>query len=112
MKLTNRQRHWSAQAPRSVVFEEFLVWSELGALMDFTLARERDFAASRVVAGSDPPYRDHRRSRVLLDAGPFYGLLSQRIEFYFCRVLEALDQPLFDISRVEMQVTASNDGDY
>ena len=28
---------------------------------------------SQVVARSDPAYQDHRRSRVLLDAGPFHG---------------------------------------
>jgi Rps23 Pro-64 3,4-dihydroxylase Tpa1-like proline 4-hydroxylase len=95
-----------------VVLEELLVWEELSALMDYAQAREGDFRSSGVVAGSDPAYRDHRRSRVLLDAGPFHGLISERIRFYFDRIVRALGLPHLEVSRVESQITASGDGDY
>jgi Rps23 Pro-64 3,4-dihydroxylase Tpa1-like proline 4-hydroxylase len=95
-----------------VVLEELLVWEELSALMAYARAREGDFRPSGVVAGSDPAYREHRRSRVLLDAGPFHGIVSDRIRFYFDRIVRALGLARFEVSRVESQITASGDGDY
>jgi SM-20-related protein len=97
---------------RAVIFEEFLIWEELSALMEYTIVREHDFRTSRVVAHSDPAYQDHRRSRVLLDAGPFHEVIAERIKFYFTRIVEGLECSHFDVARVESQITASNDGDY
>jgi SM-20-related protein len=96
---------------RSVVFEEFLVLEELVALMNYARAREPDFKASQVY---DPGHEreSYRRSRVLLDAGRFQHLFRERITFYLPRILRALSHPIFDPSRVESQITASNDGDY
>jgi Rps23 Pro-64 3,4-dihydroxylase Tpa1-like proline 4-hydroxylase len=103
------QQHREA---RWVVLEEFLVWEELAALMDHALTRELDFTASGVVAGADPAHRDHRRSRVLLDAGPLRGVICRRIERYLPWVVEALGRARFDVTGIEAQITASNDGDY
>ena len=95
-----------------VVLEEFLVWQELATLIDYVRIRELDFTTSQVIASSDPAYRDHRRSRVLLDAGPLRGVISRRIERYLPWVVAALGHARFDVTRIETQVTASNDGDY
>lgn len=64
------------------------------------------------MAGADPAYRDYRRSRVLLDTGPFHALFAARIAFYFRRILAALGHAPFAMTRVESQITESNDGDY
>ena len=101
----------STRIARSVIFDEFLVWDELTALMEYSRQHEQDFRQSQVYnpgGGSE----SYRRSRVLLDAGRFHRLMSERIIFYLPRVLRALNHPFFDVSRVESQITASNDGDY
>ena len=96
----------------SVVFEEFLVWEELSRLIDYSLTREDDFRISQVVAGSDPAYRDHRRSRILLDTGQHHEVICERIAFYLPQIVRALAMPMFTPSRVESQITTSNHGDY
>ena len=96
---------------RCVEFEEFLVLEELNALMQYTLSRESGFRASGV---HDPEstQQAHRRSLVSMETGPVHELVSKRIQFYFRFVLSGLNHPYFEISRVESQLTASNDGDY
>lgn len=96
---------------RSVVYDEFLAFQELTDLVDYTRERQADFKASQV---HDPDHaRDsYRRSRVLMDTGRFHELFAQRIAFYLPRILRALQHPLFEMTRVEAQITASNDGDY
>lgn len=100
------------RSDRYVILEELLVRQELDALMRYALEREPDFRASGVVAGDDPAYRDHRRSSVLLDTGPFHRLMGERIAFYLPHVLRALGVSPFTLSHVESQITASGDGDY
>jgi SM-20-related protein len=100
------------QEARWVVLEEFLVWEELARLVDYVRAYELDFTTSQVVGDSDPAYQEHRRSHVLLDPGPLRDVISRRIERYLPWVVAALGHPTFDITQIETQVTASNDGDY
>ena len=101
--------------PRSVIFDEFLVWPECHALMQFANRNEARFRASQVVSvaarsdGSDPAYR---RSRVSLALGPFGELIAARIRSYFPQILRALRLDPFEIRRIEAQLTASNDGDF
>jgi SM-20-related protein len=97
---------------RSLLLQGFLAKQELSGLMDYARLRARDFHASQVVANAEPAYQRHRRSRVLLDAGTFHEILEKRIKLCFYRILQALNHPFFHISRVESQITASNDGDY
>ena len=101
----------SLRQARAVVWEEFLVIEELEALFDYAVRHEREFAASQVFnpEGNRPAYR---RSRVSLNTGWFHDMIAQRMAFYFPRILRALDRPYFDVTRVESQLTASNDGDY
>jgi SM-20-related protein len=101
----------STKVARSVIFDEFLVLEELAALREFSQEREPDFRTSQVF---DPGHESdsYRRSRVLLNTGRFHRLMCERITFYLPRILRALNHPFFDVSRVESQITASNDGDY
>jgi Rps23 Pro-64 3,4-dihydroxylase Tpa1-like proline 4-hydroxylase len=96
----------------SVVLDEFLVWQELSAVMAHAAAHELAFHASHVVAGTDPAYREHRRSRVLVDVGPFHAVIADRLRFHLAHITDALGVPRFEPSRIEAQLTASGDGDY
>ncbi|MFZ0732566.1 MAG: 2OG-Fe(II) oxygenase [Candidatus Sulfotelmatobacter sp.] len=100
---------------RCVVLDEFLAPQELAELTRFTLEREADFEASEVVSpvaeGGVVNY-DHRRSRVLMDLGQHEELILNRIKAVLPDVMAKLGMEEFDISSVEAQITASNDGDF
>src|SRR5579872_947789 len=100
---------------RCVILEEFLAPQELEELTRFTLEREVDFQASEVVSpvaeGGIVNY-DHRRSRVLMDLGQHEQIILNRIKTVLPDVLAKLGMEEFDISSVEAQITASNDGDF
>ena len=101
----------SIRRARSVIYEEFLSLVELNGLMNYVYARRQDFKASEVF---DPDHKDdsYRRSKVLMDAGPFHKLFQERLMYYLPRILRALDHPVFEVKRIEAQITDSNDGDY
>jgi Rps23 Pro-64 3,4-dihydroxylase Tpa1-like proline 4-hydroxylase len=98
-----------------VVLDEFLAPQELDALTQYVLARETEFQLSEVVSpgvsGGGIDY-EYRRSRVLLDLGPHQDVIVNRIQGSLPRFLERLGHDRFPISRWEVQITASNDGDY
>jgi SM-20-related protein len=98
-----------------VVFEEFLVPAELEALMSYTLEHEADFQVSEVlspgVTGGTVNH-EHRRSRVLTDAGAQVNPLLDRVKACLPRVLPKLGLGSFPIAHQEAQITASNQGDF
>jgi SM-20-related protein len=100
---------------RSVVLDEFLAPQELEELMRFTIQHEADFSASEVVSpsadGGIVNY-EHRRSRVLMELSHHQDLILTRIKAVLPQVLNELDMEEFSIADVEVQVTASNDGDF
>jgi Rps23 Pro-64 3,4-dihydroxylase Tpa1-like proline 4-hydroxylase len=95
-----------------VVLDEFLAPQELKELLGFTLAHEADFRASEVIspAGGVIDYQ-HRRSHVLDEVGSYNELILQRIKAVLPSVLRRLNLAECPISRTEVQLTASNDGD-
>lgn len=100
---------------RCVVLDEFLAPQELEELIRYTLQREREFRNSEVIA----PVREigvtdysHRRSRVLTELGTQEGMILARIRHVLPLVLEQLEMEEFPITRTEVQITASNDGDF
>lgn len=101
---------------RYSVLEEFLVWHEIQSFFEFVQSHESEFCRSQVVPsgthGPDVVDMSHRRSRVLFDAGPYHDLMAQRIVYYFSHIQRALDLPPFGIRQIEVQITASNDGDF
>jgi hypothetical protein len=102
-------------AARSVALDEFLAPSEVEELMRFALDHEAEFQASEVISPTSERgivNYDHRRSRVLMNLGRYEELMLARIKAVLPDVLEKLGMPEFNISSVEMQVTASNDGDF
>ena len=100
---------------RCVVLDEFLAPQELEQLTRFTLQHEADFIASEVISpsadGGIVNY-DHRRSRVLMDLHQYQDLMLERIKAVLPQVLNQLGMEEFPIADVEVQVTASNDGDF
>lgn len=98
-----------------VVLEEFLMPAELDVLTRDTLEREMEFQVSEVVSpgvrGGLVDY-EHRRSRVLSNLGRPGESLVERVRACLPRILPRLHRQPFPISRVEAQITASNDGDF
>jgi len=99
----------------SVVFDEFLAPQEMQELIRFTLEREAQFTASEVISPSgEPGVTDfnHRRSLVLLDLGRHGEVILNRIHSVLPTVLQQLAMEEFPVTRTEVQITASNDGDF
>jgi SM-20-related protein len=98
-----------------VVLDEFLVPEELSELTQYARSREANFVMSEVIApgeeGSITDY-EHRRSRVLMDLGEHQAVIVNRIRAFLPSVLQKLGREMLDVSRVEAQMTASNDGDF
>jgi Rps23 Pro-64 3,4-dihydroxylase Tpa1-like proline 4-hydroxylase len=95
--------------------DEFLTSLELDELIQYTLQHEADFRGSEVISPSgDPGVTDysHRRSRVLMDMGQHEEVILERIRGVLPRVLEQLGVEEFPVTRTEVQITASNDGDF
>ena len=98
-----------------VILQEFLAPAELNALLQYALAAESDFQISEVISpGADGGAVDHeyRRSRVLMNLGSHEDVVVNRIRACWPRVLARLGRAEFAASRVEAQITASNDGDF
>ncbi len=98
-----------------VVLDEFLAPQELDELVNYTLQHEADFQSSAVVSpNGDPGVIDcnHRRSHVLMDLGKHEPVILERIRGVLPRVLDQLGVEEFPVTRVEAQITASNDGDF
>ena len=98
-----------------VVLDEFLAPQEIQELIRYTLEHESQFTASEVISPSgDPGVADynHRRSRVLMEPGPWEEIILVRIRLVLPRVLQQLGMEEFPVARTEVQITASNDGDF
>ncbi|HWO38629.1 MAG TPA: 2OG-Fe(II) oxygenase [Candidatus Acidoferrum sp.] len=98
-----------------VVLDEFLAPQEMQELIRYVLGREDQFVASEVISPSGEPGvtdYNHRRSRVLMDLGPHEEVILDRIRWVLPRVLQQLGMEEFHLTRTEVQITASNDGDF
>jgi SM-20-related protein len=97
-----------------VVFEEFLAPVELGWLHSYAAARQGDFVPSQVTGGDQDGITDsrYRRSRVLYDIDGFHDLLGRRIMHTLPLLNFRLGIPPFQVSSIEMQLTASGDGEF
>jgi len=98
-----------------VILDEFLAPQELESLTRFALEHELEFSASEVVAPTSEQGvidYEHRRSRVLTALEGYEELLVGRIKMVLPQVLQKLGMEEFDITGVETQITASNDGDF
>lgn len=97
-----------------ILLDEFLVAEEWQNLLSFTWERRSDFRATRVVgaAGTDQVDPSYRRSRVLFELDHFREIFARRIFTYLPHVLASLDYPAFPVSDFEIQLTATNNGEF
>ena len=98
-----------------LVLDEFLAPQELERLLRYVEARELDFVLSEVVspgASAGAVDFEHRKSRVLYDAGEHQAVITGRILSYLPRILSEVGLDPFPIAQIEAQITASNDGDF
>jgi Rps23 Pro-64 3,4-dihydroxylase Tpa1-like proline 4-hydroxylase len=105
----------SSTQAQSIVLDEFLTPQELDELIQYTLRREADFRDSEVVSRNGEPGAtdyNHRRSRVLMNLGEHEDVILERIQGVLPGVLDRLGMEEFPVSRAEVQITASNDGDF
>jgi Rps23 Pro-64 3,4-dihydroxylase Tpa1-like proline 4-hydroxylase len=95
------------------VLDEFLARSELDALVAWVVSREQEFGNSRVLGEGDGRIDpDSRRSKVLYAPGPLRLVVEQRLMSVLDYVRASTGVTAFPVQHIEMQVTASNDGDY
>ena len=97
-----------------LIFEEFLVREELVQLLQFTLEREATFARTTVRYGDGKSVIDesYRRSRATFDLGTHYDVFAARLSAFLPYILDRLHVAPFDVTRIESQISASNDGDF
>jgi Rps23 Pro-64 3,4-dihydroxylase Tpa1-like proline 4-hydroxylase len=97
------------------VKKDFLTKKELRELTRFVLSHEAEFIESTVVpdgvpeGANDPSYR---KSRVLYELGDYGTLIHNRLLAVLPEVLGALKREAFPLSHIDIQLTASNDGDF
>jgi len=104
---------WKQQTPL-VVLDEFLVTQDWAGLLRFALRRRDQFTDSGILdaSGRDRNDAGYRRSFVLYDLGSRHGMFADRIMAYLPHVLARLRLPSFPVSRFEIQLTATNDGQF
>jgi Rps23 Pro-64 3,4-dihydroxylase Tpa1-like proline 4-hydroxylase len=102
-----------SQAP-TLILDEFLVADELNGLMDYTLGRQRDFAATQLVNAQGGHHVDttYRRSRVLFDLGWYRDVFVNRISTFLPVVFQRLGYEWFPVRNIEVQLTATSNGEF
>jgi len=97
-------------SPRFVRIDGFLTPDENKQLLDYALASETDFESSTVSTGIE----DYRKSRVLfsITESKWSEIFMARLKLHVPHIAAALVPPDFRLGKTEIQLTASNDGDY
>lgn len=107
--------HGLREPARFSRFEEFLAPDEWRALLRFGIDREPQFQISHVISPDKNERRlnlNYRRSRVLYQLEHFENLMTDRLRHYLPRIVASLGMAPFSCSHVELQLTASNDGEF
>jgi Rps23 Pro-64 3,4-dihydroxylase Tpa1-like proline 4-hydroxylase len=104
-----------------ISYENFLSADEHKELLDFVLSQQQSFDNSTVQfqtremteKPATPVVNENiRRSKTLNDLGRFEAVFNEKIKQNIVEVLKKLTHDQFEIERIEIQATASNDGDY
>ena len=97
------------------VKRDFLTKPELHALTKYVMEHEPDFAPSTVIPHEGPESTadlSYRKSLVLYNLGEYTSLIQDRLLALLPDVLAAFKRAAFPISQFDIQLTASNDGDF
>ena len=84
-------------------------------LLDFVVAQEQNFKPATIIArGADTPSVNTklRKGKTLDQLGDFESMIVERVKAQLEPVLSKLNHKAFPVGRIEVQATASNDGDY
>jgi len=101
--------------PAVFVKTNFLNAKELRGLTKYVLTHEPDFTPSTVIPDNTPDAAadlSYRKSSVLYEVGDYAELIRQRLIALLPEVLTAFKREPFSFSHIDVQVTASNDGDF
>jgi Rps23 Pro-64 3,4-dihydroxylase Tpa1-like proline 4-hydroxylase len=99
----------------ALVVEEFLPPQYVEAVMTWVIEQRHEFTASKVLSGSGPQDAEDpafRRSKVMFEPVPLRQLFERRLLTVVDGARAALRHPKLPITGIELQVTASNDGDF
>jgi Rps23 Pro-64 3,4-dihydroxylase Tpa1-like proline 4-hydroxylase len=101
-------------APLAVGYEGFLGGDVQTQLLQHLMERQGQFSTATVArAGEEPHVDPHaRKAATLDDLGAVRTLFVQRLQAALPEVLDKLQYPAFPVGDIELQVTASNHGDY
>jgi 2OG-Fe(II) oxygenase superfamily len=83
-------------------------------MLDFVLSQEQNFHPATIALGSGNRVviEGVRRARILDNLGGFEHLFLNRLQEQLQPALDRLGHKEFPLGRIEVQITASNDGDY
>ncbi len=84
-------------------------------LLDYAVSKEKQFVDSTVIMRNEREasvQKQLRRSKTLDDLGPFEKAFTERLKEVLQPALARMHYPAFPVGRIELQITASNDGDY
>jgi len=102
-------------SPCYVKIDDFLTPEENHQVFQYALENEADFEGSTVIQnGERGSHHEKRRSRVLhaIGGSKWKTLFYERLMLHLPHVQETLGIEKFDIDHCEIQLTASNDGDF
>ena len=97
------------------VKRDFLTKRELHGLTKYVMEHETDFTPSTVIPHEGPESStdlSYRKSLVLYNLGEYTSLIQDRLLALLPEVLAAFKREAFPISQFDIQLTASNDGDF
>jgi Rps23 Pro-64 3,4-dihydroxylase Tpa1-like proline 4-hydroxylase len=97
-----------------VTLEGFIREGQQG-LLEYGIEHEQDFTKATIVQDEDGvPVVDERlrRARILSDLGDFRPMFEERLKEVLSPVLSQLKMEPFPVGEIEIQMTASVDGDF
>lgn len=112
---------WLPDPGRDAFFEMLELFKDGGVtdpvrdLVKYAVEHQQEFVPSTVVPhGATQQQVDaaQRRSKTLDKLGPFQQLFAERFKEVLEPVVKRLGYPAFPVGHIEMQITASGDGDY
>jgi Rps23 Pro-64 3,4-dihydroxylase Tpa1-like proline 4-hydroxylase len=102
-------------SPPYVRIEDFLTPGENEELLRYAIENEERYEGSSVISGKGATKDDKvRKSRVLfaIRGSRWKQVFVERLKLHLPHALATLGVPRFDIEDTEIQLTASNDGDF
>jgi Rps23 Pro-64 3,4-dihydroxylase Tpa1-like proline 4-hydroxylase len=93
---------------RFLQLQNFLSSTEHAQLVEYAVAQEADFVSTTTSTGA----ANYRESRVLYNFPEWRSLMANRIREALPEVLQTLELDEFEITEIEAQLTAHNDGNF